>query len=136
MLGKGQCRAFVLQPQDGARTSGTVEEQAEQEQEHEQESGNVGADQVDIPDDAAAQEDTMDEADYKRGQRFKKLYVLLSSPAVNQPVADYRKYAYALAAVACVAKIADFVIIYELLVTLSHMVVSLTAIGKRLHGTA
>jgi hypothetical protein len=39
---------------------------------------------LDIADDAAAQADTMDEGDYKRGKRFKKLYAVLSSPAVRE----------------------------------------------------
>jgi hypothetical protein len=38
---------------------------------------------VDIADDAAAQADVMEEGDYKRGQRFKRLFAVLSSAAVS-----------------------------------------------------
>jgi hypothetical protein len=39
--------------------------------------------QIDIADDAGAQADVVETSDYKRGQRFKKLYATLSNPAVS-----------------------------------------------------
>jgi hypothetical protein len=39
--------------------------------------------QMDIADDAVAQEQEMDDGDYKRGKRFKKLYAVLSSQRVR-----------------------------------------------------
>jgi hypothetical protein len=38
---------------------------------------------VDMPEDAAAQADAMDENDYNRGKRFKRLYAILSSAQVS-----------------------------------------------------
>jgi hypothetical protein len=38
---------------------------------------------VDVPDDAQAQEEAMDETDYRRGQRLKKLYAIISGPVVS-----------------------------------------------------
>jgi hypothetical protein len=45
--------------------------------------GDEAGGELAIADDAESQGETMDESDYKRGQRFKKLYAVLSGPLVR-----------------------------------------------------
>ncbi|KAJ9510605.1 hypothetical protein QJQ45_027473 [Haematococcus lacustris] len=93
--------------------------------------GAVGEQEVEELEDAEAldNDDTIGDSHYLRGKRFKKLFKLLSSDVVQQPVQRYRTHTLFLVLLLIAVHTGCFALMYTIVGTQSQLVATLGDVG-------
>ncbi|GFH25995.1 tiny macrocysts protein B, partial [Haematococcus lacustris] len=93
--------------------------------------GAAGEQEVEELEDAEAldNDDTIGDSHYLRGKRFKKLFKLLSSDVVQQPVQRYRTHTLFLVLLLIAAHTGCFALMYTIVGTQSQLVATLGDVG-------